>query len=463
MVMDPYTIGNETVNYHGLVIGGPDPEDPESSPVYRADSFICQAAIHAGVITDGEGGCGVATLIGAHDNFPSSQQHGISSIGFPSSFPRSFKFQNLSKSQATCPKDSRWPIFVVTALALVLISLFTTSPSALFWSTFIILILHVGIVSDPPNDPTILDLISKLLARFLPACFIVWIFYKYCAIPLFKNLTAQIEKTVLFLGFAFIGALNNYTFASLIPIERLTPHDLNSQPGAKLALAIILILIISIVITQIHFLRLSGLLPRYLRIYSLMALTLLILLAIPGLRLRIHHYILAMLFMPGTAIQTRPGLIYQGLLLGLFVNGVARWGFASIAQTPGSLGEPGDGSGGSWWGATSPNVTTYIPPNAENITFHWGTLPTSKGIDGVSILINDVERWRGYLDDELYSDQTQVTLKRRREDGGRRVDKGEMLPEFYRFAWMNGGDTGLYGSGGTWDETGEWREFDVKP
>lgn len=447
-VMDPYYVGNQSFNYQGIVIGGPNPEDPESTPVYRADSFICQAAIHAGVITDGEGGCGVASLIGSYDNYPSTKRHGIESIEFPSPFPRSFAFHELSASQAQCPKDSRWPIFVVTAVALVLISVFTTSTAAFFWSTFIILMLHVGIVSDPPNDPTMLDLISKFLSRFLPACFVAWIFYRYSAIALLKGLTAQIEKTVLFLGFAFIGALNNYTFASLIPLERLTPHDLKAQPGAPFALAVIIVVILSIVVSQIHFLRISGLLPRYLKIYISMVIALLILLALPGLRLRIHHYILAMLFMPGTALQTRPCLIYQGLLLGLFINGIARWGFDSIAQTPATLGESGGNHGGSWWGATSPNITAVVSSDHSNLTFDWGELPTHKGVDGVSILINDVERWRGYLDEELFWHQTGVTMEKRRGE--------ENTAEFFRFAWLNGGSTGLFGEVGTWDENGVW-------
>ena len=447
--MDPHHVGNQTLNYEGVVVGGPDPTDPDSMPVYRADSFICQAAIHAGVITNGEGGCGVASLIGSHDFFHSTSQHGIESTRFPATFPRSFTFQNLSPSQSKCPKDNRWPIFVVTAVTLVSISLFTTSPAVLFWSTFIVLILHVGLVSDPPNDPTVMDLVSKFLGRFLPSCFVAWIFYRYCSIPLLSGLTAQIEKTVLFLSFAFIGALNNYTFAPLIPLERLTPHDIKNQPGAPLALATVIVVLLTIILTQTHFIRISGMMPRYLKLYGAMVLGLLIILAIPGLRLRIHHYILAMIFMPGTALQTRPGLVYQGLLLGLFVNGIARWGFDSIAQTPSALGEPAGDDPGSWWGARSPNVTASVAPDRSNITFNWGEIPTSTlGVEGVSILINDVERWRGYLDEELYWDQTKVTFEKRKGE--------EDEPEFFRFAWMKGGDTGLYGEVGTWDENRNW-------
>ena len=445
-LLEERVVGNETLIYKGLVVGGPDPDNPNSIPIYRADSFICQAAIHAGVATDAEGGCGVATLVGSHTNFKSSKANGIESTSFPATFPRSYTFQTLSSSQAQCPKDSRWGLFAVTAVALVILSIFTTSPAVFFFSTFFMMTLHVGLVSDPPNGANFYELLSTLFSRLLPAAFIIFVEYWICAAPLLTGLTAQFEKTVLYLGFCFIGALNNYTFAPLIPIERLTPHDLR-QPGARTALGLIITAIIAIVAGQIHWIRVSGNMPRYLKIYIAMGLCLLILLALPGLRLRIHHYILALLFMPGTAFKTRSGLAYQGLLLGLFINGVARWGFSSIVQTPAALGERGGGDGGgSWWGARAPNVTAVVAPDIANITFNWGRLPEHLDIEGVSILINDVERWRGYTDEELYWEQDQVTLPRRTREG--------QEPEFFRFAWMKGSTSGIYSKVGLWDEDG---------
>ena len=54
---------------------------------------------------------------------------------------------------------------------------------------------------------------------------------------------------------------------------------------------------------------------------------------LPNLQLRVHHYIIALALMPGTAWPTRLSAIYQGLLLGLFLNGIAAFGFDSILQT----------------------------------------------------------------------------------------------------------------------------------
>lgn len=47
-------MGDQEVNYKSLVIGGALETDPESS--YRGDSFICGAALHAGVISNAAGG-----------------------------------------------------------------------------------------------------------------------------------------------------------------------------------------------------------------------------------------------------------------------------------------------------------------------------------------------------------------------------------------------------------------------
>ncbi|KAK5071451.1 hypothetical protein LTR64_004771 [Lithohypha guttulata] len=444
-----YVVGNETIQFEQQVIGGPKKSDPDSPAVYRADSFICQAAIHAGAISN-DGGCGVALLVGSDSHYEASERHGIKSHGFPSDFPRSFMFPELKESQKQCPSGSRWDIFAVTAVALVILGLFTTSPAVFFWGTFIVLMFHVGLVSDPPNQPDFYELLSTLMSRLLPASFVAAIMYRWCARPLLTDLTAQVEKVVLYLGFCFLGALNNYTFAPLIPIGRLTPHDL-AQPGAGFALAIIVAIVLVIIITQIHWIRISGNLPRYLAVYGLMALTLIILVSLPGLRLRIHHYILGMIFMPGTAFRVRPSLAYQGLLLGFFINGVARWGFASIVETPASLGEGPNGHGGSsWWGATSPNITASIGRDGEVITFNWDHLPADTGIDGVSILINDVERWRGYLDNELFYEPDQVTMTRRWRT------KNET--EFYRFAWMNGNNAGRYTRPAIWDANGTWHD-----
>ncbi|DAA77279.1 TPA_exp: Uncharacterized protein A8136_6539 [Trichophyton benhamiae CBS 112371] len=499
-LLNPYIVGNQTLNYQPLIVGGPAPGAPKEDAIYRADSYVCQAAIHAGVVSGANGGCGVVQLVGSSDEYFASEAHGFNSTGFPSKFPKSYKFVKLEGKEFKCPRDMRWVLLAITATTLALLSIFTTSPAVFFFSTFVILIMHVGLVSDPPGVAGMAELLSMLFSRLLPASFIAYVLYLYCAVPLLKPLSSppmyQITRTILYLVPAFIGALNNYTFASWIPIQRLTPHDIQNQPGAPVALAIVLTIVISIVLTQAWQIRQGGLFFHFIKIYLVIAISIFILLALPGLRLRIHHYILAILLMPGTAIPTRPSIIYQGLLLGLFVHGVGRWGFASIIETPDALGEiPGVGT---WWGATSPNITNssatvslalpyeshYFPGNG-NITFElWDRkLMKELNVDGVSVLINDVERWRGYVDEtkkgiftwqrrgrqglstrELSALSTlgESPLRNYYDDDDNDDDDNDdeinFPPQdlFFRFAFLRGSTAGLYGGVGVWLKNGTW-------
>lgn len=537
--VEPYTVGNQTIAYSSLVIGGPNPDEPEEDAIYRADSWICQAATHAGVISD-RGGCGVVELTGASNYYYSSKRNGYSSVEFPSTFPKSYRFlRNVPGIQSSCHRDLRWPLFAITATTIVLVSIFTTDPAVFFFTTFFLLMLHVGIVSDPPELTQIREMFSTSAARMLPATFIAYVLYVFCAKPLLEPLESppvyQLSKTIFYLCPTFFAALNNYTFARLIPIKRLTPHDIKSQPGARLALGIMITIVVTIILSQAWWIRQGGRFFHYLKIYLTIGAGIIILLALPGFRLRIHHYILALLLMPGTSFPTRPSIFYQGLLLGLFINGVARWGFASIIETPSMLGElPREGHS-AWWGATTPNITdasvAISLPDIEspviqlnssqgdvfnvitgikelldphdyrgngNISISlWDHERMDKlGVDGVSVLVNDVERFRGYRDEDPLGhfvwhrrgsrgldsaagqetsglryggsgeSQTVVSTKRLVQAGeyGNGDDELDALSEtqdrpedlFFRFAFLKGSSAGLYGGVGVWNADGSW-------
>lgn len=443
-VLNPHAVGTQEVNYRPLVIGGPSSDD-DVTPVYRSDSFICGSAIHAGIIDNTKGGCGVVSLVGAHHNYESSKRHGIESIGFDSNFPSSFTFHSGTTCKA---KDARWPLLFVSLTFTILLSLFTTSPGVFFFSIFTGLFAHVGLASDPPNHDSMAGLISNILGKFLPAAFCAFVMYEYMGVRrALSGLTAQIEKTILWLGACWVGALSNYTFEWL-PIQRLNKHDLEQQPGAKLALAIIIILLTLIVIKQVFFFRREGRLIRYLGIYGIFLGGILLSLTLPGLSLRIHHYILALLLLPGTSMQTRPVLLYQGILVGLFINGIARWGFDSVLQTPAAL--QGDAQHGSKLPKILPPTIT-LGQNVSTISFSW--LPPPEPFDGISVLVNDVERFRGYTDEGFTSDSKFEWKK----------DLAINEPEYFRFAYMQGSQSWDYTKAGVWNADGSWTEMEDGP
>ncbi|KIW92240.1 uncharacterized protein Z519_07224 [Cladophialophora bantiana CBS 173.52] len=425
-VVNRLQITNQYYNYRSLVIGGrPRDLGDHASPVYRGDSYICAAAIHAGIATNGRGGCGVLLRTGEQSNFPGVDVHGILSIGFPSSFPLSFTFNSSRVATPAGCRDPRWTFLGTSILITSLFSVFVTSAVTLFWSIFVGVFFHVALISDSPYFQDHADVVSMAIRRFLPAAFVGHVIYQYCVRRTLSGLKAPVERTVLWLGACWVGALNNLTF-DRIPISRLTPHDLEQQPGAILALSLITAILLVIAAGQAWCFRTEGRMPRYLLFYAIVGASLVALLLVPGMNVRIHHYILALILLPGTALQTRPSLLYQGVLIGLFVNGVARWGFDSLLQTPAQLLQ----EGGALGSLVPRQSSAPVVVGADTITFSFGgdpaisssSLSTLPPFDGISVLVNDVLRFQALMpDDEMTFQWT------------RRV-AGE--PEFFRFAYV---------------------------
>lgn len=479
MVLNPHAVGAQEINYRPLVVGGPvAASSSDKSTYYRGDSFICGSAIHAGIIDDAMGGCGAVQLVGQQVEFISSQRNGIKSIPFDSYFPRSFAFESQTSCKA---KDLRWSLLAISLNFTVIFSLFVSSSALFFFTMFVSMFAHVGLASDPPYHDTMVSLISNVLGKFLPAMFCAFVMYRFMGIRRTLNgLTAQIEKTILWLGGCWVGALNNYTFGH-IPIERLTAHDLKTQPGAIPALAIVVSVLACIVIQQVYYFQLEGRFPSYIKLYALFVGTILLSLTIPGLNLRIHHYVLALLFLPGTSIQTRPALLYQGILVGLFINGIARWGFDPVLQTTEDLRQDGP------WNSLLPSIyepliqlatTSTLPFATSNITFTWPPVPAP--FDGMSVLVNDVERYRGYVDEGgiggLWSSSTNYDTNNgpnvigKDPYGGPATNrffwerKADLdLPEYFRFGFLEGSRAWDYTKAGIWTSEGEWVWMEVGP
>jgi hypothetical protein len=445
-VLNPRAVGDQEIIYQPFVIGGPRQNGSDDNAIYRGDSFICGAAIHAGVISNSDGGCGVVSLVGKQPNFVGSDRHGIPSVGFDSYFPLSFTFQGGVECQA---KDMRWVLLAVSVVFSTVFSLFTASPALFFFGLFTAVFWQVGLSSDPPPHNSVADLASNIIGKFLPAMMTAWVIYDKMGVRRTLNgLTAQIEKTILWLGACWFGALENYSFR-WIPIQRLNKHDLEQQPGAKAALFFIIAFLLVIIGTQVYFFRQEGRLRKYLKLYILFILGIVVCLVLPDLNLRIHHYILALLLLPGTSMQTRPVLLYQSLLVGLFINGIARWGFDPVLQTSAAL------QGDAQHNSALPIIlapTIQLGATLSNITFKWDEV-AGKRYDGISILVNDVERFRSYFDED-FDGKDNFLWAREGEQG---------LNEYFRFGYMEGTQTWDYTKAGIWNKEGAWIEMPPGP
>jgi hypothetical protein len=433
-VLNPRVVGPVEVNYRPLVIG---------TGLYRGDSFLCASAIHAGIVDNRRGGGGRIKLMGSHDNFAGTKHHGIESIPFDSYFPLSFSVVIDDSFQPRA--DPRSALLPVTFLFTIVLAIFSSSPK-IFFPIFTLIFAHVSFVSDPPPaihraDTVLPDHISMFAKRLLPAMFVMVVLYSTTIKRTLSGLNAPLEKAVFWLGGFWIGALSNYTF-DWIPISRLNGHDIEQQPGAKLALAIIVLILAVIIVGQAYYFWLEGRLIRYLGLYGLFALGIIVCLMIPGVNLRIHHYILALLLLPGTSLQTRPSLFFQGLLLGLFVNGVARWDFDSVLQTSAAL------RADAKFNSVVPQIMEPIIESGANglfVTFNYTAHPPD--VEGMSVLVNDVERGRAFNDNE--DDGLLDTF-----EWSRPVDSG--LNEYFRWAYIRGGYTLDYSKPGTLFANGSW-------
>ncbi|RKP28570.1 hypothetical protein METBISCDRAFT_29035, partial [Metschnikowia bicuspidata] len=129
-------VGAQVVNYRGFYVGGGKTPSKTLSQVltqpYRADSFPCGAAIHAGEISAFTGGCVRASyLSGAQPSFPPAPGAYGESIGFPSFFPKSFVFVALLDIVGPC-RDPRLVVMLFNIFMGVQV-VFIATPAVFYW------------------------------------------------------------------------------------------------------------------------------------------------------------------------------------------------------------------------------------------------------------------------------------------------------------------------------------------
>lgn len=104
----PHLAGDKEILGQPLVIGG---------PIYRGDSYICPTAVHAGVVDDATGGCGVVKFMGMTNSFPGYFMNDVESIEVETYFPLTFRF-TVESDDLQCPaarQDTKWALPFVSA------------------------------------------------------------------------------------------------------------------------------------------------------------------------------------------------------------------------------------------------------------------------------------------------------------------------------------------------------------
>lgn len=241
----------------------------------------------------------------------------------------SFRFS--PSSVLTHCTDLRTPALAFNILvSCILFLILRPTAIVMWWCLVCIGFWHIALFSQPQAVPPPLDV---AFGAFLPTLFVCYGFWRVAVrftLPVFAN--APFEAMIWYLAPYWTGVLTNLTMDQ-IPIDRLTAADIKQQAGGVTALVIIVLILLVLVVNQVRVIRKTGWLPYYLGWYVLGGLVTLVLALLPGLQFRLHHYIISMVLFPGIGFPTRLSAIYQGFLLGMFLNDVAAFGFDSILQT----------------------------------------------------------------------------------------------------------------------------------
>ncbi|TIB03331.1 hypothetical protein E3P96_01916 [Wallemia ichthyophaga] len=407
------TVGLNEPNGMTLVVGGGQEGEPLASSIYRADSWICSSAYHASAISKSKGGCGAVRQIGQHTGYIGSTKNGIDSVSFPSSFPSSYIFEDDVES-SHC-EDYRMPILAFNIVMSVLVSLILSpKPLVYYWTLICMGYWNNALASEPRSIPPDLEGAFKDFLPMLFVAYCIWrLVVRFC-LPFWRNM--PIERTVLTLVPFWLGLL--VTVLGESPLDRLYGPDIADNPDAVVTIVIVVIIIVVLGLNQARVFRNTGKFWLYIKWYFLLGLFVIMpACLLPTLSFRLHHYILALLLLPLTALPTRVSIICQCFLIGLLINGVQRWGMDSVLQTKESLRRD------AALGSALPSFDSF-----ENNTISWEAIPSNMddSWDGFELLINDVLRLKANASTHSYTFERNDTS----------------VPYFARLAYANGDEAG---------------------
>ncbi|ETS82178.1 hypothetical protein PFICI_07180 [Pestalotiopsis fici W106-1] len=417
----PHLVGPLSIVDQPLVIGG---------PIYRADSWICASAVHADLLDGSRGGCGLLTRLGQTNSYTASKFNGISSIGVRTYFPQSYRFKIESGFDCHV-SDQRWLLPYVSIAFTAVVFLFSSSPLLSFWTAVGIGFVQVRSLSTTSVEVgglSVIDEVSYMqnlvvAARYIPAILCLAMVYTRSVKRALDKLSAQLEKTAFWLGACWLGLFQGYTLFD-----------------SRLTIPCLAVLIILHQWYDLH--RKNSYI--YFRLYAMFSG--LVVLSFFVDAVPTNMLILALLVLPGSAMQSRSNLVYQGLLVGLLVSGLVK--NMDLQPWASHVGESVS--------VAPDNTAALIPPppavhepqiniadSFANITFTWVT-PVPEHVDGISMLINDVERGRIYFG-AAGADNRLVWIR-----------GPQAVADYFRFAWVRHNKLPRYGDVGVWKVNGEW-------
>ncbi|KAJ3222027.1 hypothetical protein HDU81_010164 [Chytriomyces hyalinus] len=318
-------VGPSAVQYVPFVVG--------SGNSYRGDSWICSSAIHAGVLSNSNGGCVVAKLSPSRgETYQASTGNGVASVAFNSSYPGTLSFESLNESDTAFCADLGFVSEGFFVPFLMLFPLLNVSRKHLFWHTLIWIFLYWTFVS--PDTSRADDKVAKYLASLLPAIAVLYCLYVHIVRYTMPKPNKYPLESILWVGFIWLGfhldMLSNY--GSGLPTLSFSANNFkNSAQLPALIVIICVVLLLGLNFTYWHW-KQNTMFPlvvfyvAYFTVYFSLP-------KIVGLSIHVHHYIFSLILLPFTRLRLRLALFCQAILLGLMLQGVLKFGFASPFDT----------------------------------------------------------------------------------------------------------------------------------
>jgi hypothetical protein len=393
----PIFVGKQGVQYTSFVVG---------DQFYRGDSWICQAALHQGIITDDQGGCVMVEMSPSRgETFPSSTKNGITSFEFNATYPGVVRLRKPASSFAC--GDMTIPAQVVFGLMLCILPLFGPSKLHLYNAMSLWVFAFWGFLSaDVSNAVT--D-ISEMMSAFIPYLAVNYSLYKLFFEDFLPDPSQYpVEMTVLFFGGLWLGLYLDFLFEMLPPLPPMSfDQNMFRNSGGATVLIAVLVFIAVLAIYYLYMQRKQHQLLNIVVSYGSGFPLYFLFRSYFQLVFHLHHYISALLLLPPVMIKNRFSLFLVPVLFGWYAQGVIKWGFDSPFDTvEGARVRNGRTFGTRPIGFTVNDTTirqgilTWSFPfnNTMNLTDLYSEstgLSSREKPTAYSLFLNDIEVYRG--------------------------------------------------------------------
>ena len=418
---------DKEVQYQPYIVKSAVPGE-DSTPIYRGDSFPCIAAYEQGAISQLFGGV-VALHLDDHFPYEDAKSAGSASDNstffFDSSFPASFTISPVS-GVVRNGHDLRLVGILVGAVYTTGAAFVGYDARVFYLTSIAVLYTTIVLCSDPPVTVDFLDnaygggdsswrLLSVYVQRLIPLGLAVGFVWKCVGEYTFAGVGGV--QRLLFLAGAWLTGLDNLTFDRL-PLDRLLPGDILRRRSSVAAFLFLAGLVLCCAVVQGRRIWRAGWFRRAAVGYGagLAGLVwigrgcsgLLRLDGVPegdvsGLVLRVHHWALGLVLVFACKSRWTGSYVLQGLCVGLLLNGVGRWGFASVLEQHGAVLRDRDSVAGHlsrpvgvhFDAATGWAEVLFAPADADKILVQ-GDSPAEQTVTvngrraRVKLLVNDV-------------------------------------------------------------------------